>query len=270
MAPISASCIHAGITLRQNGVPDDCAVEAVLTRIGVGRATQSSFDYQGALALARQHSWEMFSLDTDQALAFQETLRNFIEQEQPTWFKLFPYGRARVLDLLTENERQCFEIAGLTESLSDSVVAWWDDLAAVSRIGKDVSRLELGRDGERKTMRFEEARLSNFGLQPEWIALDDNLAGFDVKSWQVGPGQTKPDAPLYIEVKAAASIRRFFLSRLEWDFALRHESAWELQLWVDEQHVPIRLTVSQIMRHTPTDQGGGRWREIEVRLGEDS
>jgi len=266
LSAISASKIYAGIKLRRVGVTGDTDIEPALTSIRVGEATERAFDYDGAIELAAKYSWDLFSDEQDPTLAFRQTIEAFVRKAQPSWLRLFPFGRDHVLGNISGNERQCFDIAGLAICNGPEVVSWWDRLADVARQDRDKRLIELGREGERKSIVFEQKLLSGTGLELHWVAIDDNNAGYDIRSWRAGGAGWGTPEPKFIESKSASYTPRFFLSRNEWKFAERHQNSWELQLWVADRDTPVRLTHESLCPHMPMDGGHGQWRQVEITL----
>ena len=97
----------------------------------------------------------------------------------PAWAQLTPRGRQETLSALSPEVWQCFAEAGLISSYSDEIVSWWDALAARARGRKSQLQLEIGRQGERLSIKYEEIRT---GKKPAWQAIESNLAGYDIIS----------------------------------------------------------------------------------------
>ena len=49
-----------------------------------------------------------------------------------------------------------------------------------------ISTLDIGREGEIKTIKFEEAKLKKLKInkKPSWDGFENNLLGYDVQSWK--------------------------------------------------------------------------------------
>lgn len=259
MEVLTASAIYAGVLLSRSGLitPEGRRLEAFRKR--VGPADESSYDYHGAEGLISRYGISIFSKNDESALAFRETLMNYVSAGGAGWPELIPAGRRVVLRSLTPNERQCFEIAGLVEGNSIDVVQWWDSCAALVRSRRSDGVANDGREAERLSLQLEEARLEGSDLQPIWIALEDNGFGCDIQSFRPGPdGWTNP-RPHFIEVKSTLGRQRFFISRNEWSFAVRHSDSWELQFW-DMRLMECRsLNVDDLARHVPINSGVGEW-----------
>ena len=100
-----------------------------------------------------------------------------------------------------------------------------------------------------------------------WVGLDDNTAGYDVLSYELGvPENTN----LLIEVKSTvASALRFYVTRNEWNQALKLKDAYFFHVW-DLQKDPAILyvrTVAEVEPHIPTDNKNDKWSNAQIPLG---
>lgn len=187
-----------------------------------------------------------------------------------SWSKSITLGRSRFLNQLSRDEHLCFRAALLTDSPpADDIVEWWDAIAAKMRQTSDLIRMDRARHAERLTLCFERARLSRLAIEiePRWIAIEDNTAGYDVLSYD--PGAFGPTNRL-IEVKSTiASPLRFFVTRNEWEKALKFGAAYHFHIW-DLAAIPPRLyerTSATIHPHIPNDQAHGKWATAEIPVG---
>ena len=117
-------------------------------------------------------------------------------------------------------------------------------------------------------MVHETERLVDEGIlkYPIWIALEDNLAGYDVLSFQQAKGGDEVD-DLRIEVKAASySPTHFILTRPDWDMASQQPELHLFHIWNLETEELLKLSVSDMAAHIPSDSGTGLWREVRVAL----
>jgi len=228
---------------------------------------------ESVLALSTRCGWiginEQLGLDvTDMGRKVQslhsveerlrQQIKDFIQSVQPAWAKLLPAGRAEALPFMPEAARQCFTEAGLGGSPpNDAVIAWWDDLAAAAR-GRVADYLaQVGRAGERCSIRFEEGRV---GCRPQWHSIESNKSGFDLLSLV----SADDDADLQIEVKGSerpVSSATFHISRNEWEVAESAER-YVFHLWsmTESAKKLAVLTPQQVKAHVPTENGDGRWR----------
>jgi hypothetical protein len=145
----------------------------------------------------------------------------------------------------------------------------FSEQAAASRQDLSARALARARQAEELTLMREISRLAALGIQrqPKWIAIEDNTAGYDVLSFD--PGEYEPKNRL-IEVKSTvASPLRFFLTRNEWEKALKYGDSYHFHVWdmsPDEPRLYERTT-AQIAPHIPKDQERGKWANAEIPLG---
>jgi hypothetical protein len=154
----------------------------------------------------------------------------------------------------------------MSDPLEGEALRWWDGLAAAGRSKRDEFLFQIGREGELLSLNRERKRLveEGFGtLEVRWIAPEDASAGFDIQSWMRLPDGSVGD--LHIEVKAYRGSRmRFFLTRNEWDTALRFAACFEFHVWsLDSEELTI-ISVNRVRKHVPADRGLGQWRLVEI------
>jgi Protein NO VEIN, C-terminal len=154
----------------------------------------------------------------------------------------------------------------LDDEPDDIVVAWWDRVTGLVRLEGERQKQERSRRAERLSYEKEKKRLRQLGinLNPVWMGLEDNTAGYDILSYE--PGDPAPTNVL-IEVKSTiASPLRFILSRFEWDKAKSIGDAYCFHIW-DMQREPPALyvrTVDSVARHIPADSEKGKWKTVEI------
>ncbi len=245
------------------------SVQDAARQLQSGPAFLAGYDYRRAVALGCKAGWDAFVIDGGRQEQLRETLKRLIVRLKPFWARLAHLGRMRILQAVSEDQRQCLELAGLLGTPpSDTAVDWWDNLSAFSRAENERRKVEIGREGERRTIVHESQRLKDEGIsrEPIWIALEDNRAGFDVKSFQRSSGGKIEE--LRIEVKSASySPIHFFLTRSEWNVASREPALHIFHIWNLETGELLKLFVSDIAAHIPTDSGAGQWREVLVTIG---
>lgn len=218
-------------------------------------------DFSGGLRLC-----SYFSEDIDDVSAsIRHALFLLIQKHQPWWLKLIPYGRQRLATALTKDELQTFRAAALYHPQpSLAVIEWWDRLAAMARSEQDERFTEQGRRAELLSFNREIDRLAEAGVEtpPVWTALDDNEAGYDIKSYNTTEYGL---ANLLIEVKSSTrSPPRIILTRGEWEVAKKFGSAYIFHIWSFPAEELVVRSVKEISGHVPEDFGDGRWREIEI------
>ncbi len=196
-------------------------------------------------------------------------LRILTIETRPLWSLGISRGRWWVRQAVSDDVSQCLSYAGLLdETPGKDAVDWWDDLAAIVRTEEGLAQVERGREGEFLTIRYESDRLAKLGLgnrQPRWIAVEDNLAGFDVLSWDRDASGSVHE--FRIEVKAYSSAARFFLSRNEWNTANRFAPWFAVYLWnLAAGGPPTILSVGDLDVNVPVDRGRGAWQAVEIEL----
>ncbi len=245
------------------------------------RQIASSFAYFGAmrsdeiLATAQETGWlrsdengiAILTPSGSRLVALQgyepmlrQALLDHIDAESPPWVQCAAYGRSRVMAFAGNGVAQVFVEAGLANAFDDDVVAFWDELAARARGLRDARISELGREGERLTIKHEEART---GCKPKWVAVNNNADGYDVLS-VVGEEDARA---LSIEVKTSSMGMSgwLHLTRNEWEMAQERERHL-FHLW-DVRSDPPRLAkvlAPVMLDHVPADAGRGRWEVVKV------
>ena len=242
------------------------SIEDAVRQLQNGPAILAGYDYTRAVELGVQTGWDAICVDGVRQVQLQETLKRLAIRLKPLWARFSYLGRSRVLQVVSEDQRQCLELAGLlTAPPSEKVVRWWDKLAAYFRTLKEQGDIEIGRKGEQLTIEYETQRLKNelIPKKPIWVALEDNCAGYDVHSFQHTIDGDIND--LRIEVKTASySPTHFILTRTEWDTASKQQNLHIFHIWNLETGELLKLNVSDMAVHIPVDAGSGRWREIGV------
>jgi hypothetical protein len=232
---------------------------------------------EGVLALSTRCGWiginESLGLDVTEMgrqvqslngaeFKLRQQIRDFIQAVQPAWAKLLSAGRSEALPFMPEPARQCFTEAGLGDNPpTDEIIKWWDDIAAASR-GRTLEYLtQVGRDGERRSITYEERRV---GRRPEWHSIESNKSGFDLLSVA-----SKSDmSDLQIEVKASTrpiSFASLHVTRNEWEVA-QTADRYIFHVWsiTDSGDKLAVLTPADVAAHVPTENGQGLWESLEI------
>ncbi|MDR1227510.1 MAG: DUF3883 domain-containing protein [Azoarcus sp.] len=201
---------------------------------------------------------------------YQACITAIVTKHQPNWCKAMKQGRIRFLDSLKQDDRDIFIAAGLArEPPPLEVVMWWDTVSGYVRTLTDIEKMELAREAEVLSLEYERRRLKALGIdkKPKWKGLDDNFAGYDVLSYDIGEF-----APInrMIEVKSTVSSPlRFIISRNEWEQAAKFGAAYLFHIWDMQKTPPIlyERTSAQVAAHIPTDNEKGKWKSAEIPLG---
>lgn len=192
----------------------------------------------------------------------RQALLDYIDTESPPWVQNATYGRSRVIRFAGRELAQVFVEAGLAHGTDDEIVAFWDSMAALARGQKNGRLSEIGRKGERLSIAHE---LTRTGRPPKWIAIDNNVDGYDVLS-VVG---SEDPRPLSIEVKTSTLgiAGAMHVTRNEWEHAQDVENhrfhVWSMK--ANECCLAV-LTPEELQGHIPLNAGLGSWETVEVPL----
>ena len=222
-------------------------------------------DFEAALQLHEI----MPSLPDSMPEAFRCVISQLVLVTNPSWLGLIRRGRDALFSVVGVDVRTCFDRAGALEPIPDSsVVKWLDSLVSMAYAQNDAKLLALGREAECLSYEFERKRLAEYSAAPaiEWVALNDNTAGFDIKSTTLKDGVF---VPRLIEVKSSQrQPPRIILTRHEWEVACRMGDTYMFHVW----HLPSRsmteLAFREMLTHIPMDQGKGTWETVQVELPE--
>lgn len=186
----------------------------------------------------------------------RQALLDYIDIEHPSWVQNASFGRGRLISFAGSQIAQVFAEAGLADGTSETVVEFWDVLAARARGQRDDRLTQIGRLGERLTIGYEAQRT---GRRPTWVAIDNNADGYDVLS-VVGPADPQK---LTIEVKTSTQGMAGFatLTRNEWEMAMESECHafhfWNLR---DSSQPKLSIVSNEkMLEHMPQDHGLGQW-----------
>jgi len=201
---------------------------------------------------------------------YQQCIKAVVVYHQPIWAKSMRQGRSRFVDSLSRDDRDVFSAAGLLNTPPEmDVVTWWDETVGHARLAIDTEKMAQAWIAETLSINHEKKRLQTLGLdiEPEWIGLDDNFAGYDVLSYDIKDGIV---VAKMIEVKSTvASPLRFYLSRNEWNTAHEIRDSYEFHVWNMAIDPPVlfQFSVEQVSPHIPRDNEKGRWANAEIPIG---
>jgi hypothetical protein len=240
-------------------------VEEAVLSLRRSDADFAASDFDGGLRL---HALLPPTIDFDEPeVCIRSSLSILIELQRPWWLRFFPSGRQRLATALTQDEVQTFRSARLfDEAPSPEVVIWWDKIASQVRTGDNDRLVNLGRRGELLSLEYERQRLSTEGIEnePRWIALDDNSAGYDIKSYRKTAFGV---SNMLIEVKSSMKTPpRIILTRGEWQAAEQFGAAYVFHVWSLLDERLLIKTVEEIRDHIPEDRGNGRWSDVEIQF----
>ncbi len=244
----------------------DMAISEITHLIIHVEADASSFDMEASQYL---HNIIGDTTNVSGQRYYQCCINDVILHRQPAWAKLMTLGRTRFVKKLNRDESSMFRQAGLLMSPpTDDVIKWWDNLSGRVRLINDALKLEQARRAEKCSLDYERQRLKALGItnEPVWTAIEDNTAGYDVQSYE--KNDYGPINKL-IEVKSTvASPLRFYVTRNEWEQAVKFGDAYVFHIWDMKQVKPIlyEKTVSDVAPHIPNDNAKGKWKNAEIPL----
>ncbi|MDQ0885002.1 hypothetical protein QFZ81_000090 [Paenibacillus sp. V4I9] len=251
---------------KHRSIYSDCSIEDAVKHLKEGPTHMVPYDYKKSMEVGNLFGWEIIVITGDRRTQLQQTLKNLVMKIMPFWAKVAYLGRSKVLKLLSDDQVQCLTYAGLlNEELSEEALEWWEDIASISRQIDQQKKLEIGRNGERRSLQLEKKKLDeeNIDRIPKWISLEDNTAGYDILSYKRGDRNEIREK--YIEVKACNfSPTHFFITNNEWEKAVNNKEKYLFHVWNFERDTLIELSVEQVEQHIPTERGNGRWKLIEV------
>lgn len=261
------SVIDAGLHLgRHLRAYPELTVTDAIRQLRSGPAHHGTLDYETAMLIYNDNGASLFCPSYDRTSELRETLFKMALALKPFWATISPLGRQRVRVVLSVDQLQCLRYAGLIDSDDETAWRWWDQLAAQFRITESQKLIEIGREGELLSLMYERTRLAAEGVtqMPQWVSVEDNLAGYDILSYRVHDGIL---AKLYIEVKATRSAGySFVLTRREWEYASLSPSSYLFHFWL----LPIQAlwiaSVSELESSIPTDNGCGEWDQVVLNL----
>ncbi|MEI9886322.1 MAG: DUF3883 domain-containing protein [Rhizomicrobium sp.] len=262
------SALNGVIALRQyiDGNAGVTPEQAATSLIRID-ADFASSDYRTALEL---HALVPIECSCADPVAGLRGMISFLaEYHRPLWTRQMVLGRRRVFSQLNGDERQVFRSAGLFgDPPTGDIVDWWDGICLKLRLLREAELLAQGRRAERLSLAFEARRLQGLGIvdDPVWVSIDDNTAGYDIRSWNAGP--EVPPARL-IEVKSSsANPPVIVISRNEWEQANRYGTSFVFHFWdfKGQNELLYEKSVEEVRPHIPVDAGSGRWRNAEIPL----
>ena len=201
-------------------------------------------------------------------LILRDILMIYIKKSKPGFMFRITGGRSYFLSYVSENFEQLLREAGLLEKIDFSkegqaIFKWWDEVSEFVRKLDKNKKLELGREGEKKTMIYEASKLKklNIDKNPSWDGFEDNLLGYDVKSWDEKLNE------IFIEVKASShSSGIFYLTRNEWNFSLSVKDSFLIHLWVQDKKKPRIISFEELnsKNYKIEDTSNAEWSNIKI------
>jgi len=244
----------------------DMGIDEIVKLILHVEADASSFDLEASEYL---HKIVGNTANVTGQEYYQCCINDVILHRQPAWAKLMTLGRSRFVKKLERDDCSMFRQAGLLKSPpTDDVIKWWDELSGRVRLVTDAAKMEQARKAEKYSLDHERKILKALGIitEPVWTAIEDNTAGYDIQSYE------KNNYGLInklIEVKSTvASPLRFYVTRNEWEQAVKFGEAYNFHIWDMKKTKPVlyERSVSDVAPHIPNDNAKGKWKTAEIPL----
>lgn len=190
-------------------------------------------------------------------------LSDVIIEVKPQWSIHLIKGRREVLENIPSEIKQCFEEARLHNDYDPDTIRWWDSLASEIRCQRDQENLKVGRIGEILSLRYEASRT---GVKPKWEAIESDLSGYDILSQLSSNNKTR----LKIEVKSSNKGHGFYLSRNQWETALK-SAHYIFHFWtLKSPPVLYLLNVDFLKQHIPNDTANSHWEKTFINFSKQS
>lgn len=226
------------------------------------KLTRLTNDVKDALSERGRVIAQSYQSKHDLEQAFRNILYEYICEARPAWANRIPAGREEAFASMNKDELFCFKEAGLScRPATASIVAWWDEVAGHFRSHADNDLVQIGRVGEKLTIRYE---LERTGRLPSWISVESNFAGYDILSCESGMNERKR----LIEVKSTAKewgAAEFYITRNEWETALTCINDYYFYLWrIGKENKLAIVPASTMENHVAKNMGSGRWVSVAI------
>ena len=196
---------------------------------------------------------------------WRRVLVDYINSYQPIWAKRIPAGRKEAFLFMSDEEKRCFLEAGLMKTpASQDIIKWWDAIAEKERKTKEGLSLQIGREGEESTIRYETKRT---GHLPVWQSIETNIVGYDIISKETENNDARD---ILIEVKSSKQdINSAFMiiTRHEWEVAnyRNNRHRYFFYIWLlGESNQMAKITVEEMSAHIPIEAGAGTWEKVRI------
>ncbi len=212
---------------------------------------------------------EFSRLEDNRKNTLRKILKSFFIKNTPGYIFHITKGRDIFKDYINDNIIQLFNEAELFKVIDDSqesqlIMEWWDELTQFVRKRNNDAKLYQGRDGEKKSFEYELKKLMKFksNKKPIWVSLDNNLLGYDIKSYD------EKMNIIFIEAKASGKEDGlFYLSRNEWNTLLEKKTSYFIHVWIQDKKEPKILNYEYLIskRFSIKDSDNAEWTNIKVR-----
>ncbi|MEQ8602871.1 MAG: DUF3883 domain-containing protein [Marivibrio sp.] len=243
-------------------------LDSAIAAIQAAEADAVALDLQASAVL---HELVPIGASLDGVTFYRSCIETVVVELQPIWAKTMTAGRKRFISKLSdEDDISIFEAGALlADPPSWDDVSWWDSITARVRKAKDAQKMEQARQAELLSIEYEKKRLVDLGLdvEPEWTGFEDNFAGYDVLSYEIGNHGL---VSKLIEVKSTtASPLRFMITRNEWNTAQEYSDNYVFHVWDMDRETPVlyERKSADVAPLIPSDNNKGKWSLAEIPLG---
>ena len=237
-------------------------------------SVKTSFDIKGGQKLIELVGLDIINelnaklKEYDYQIILRQILIKYLKDEKPGFLLRVTGGRDYFLNYIDENFEQLLNDAGLYNEINLSkegkeIRHWWDNLSDFVRDLDEDKKIDLGREGEEKTILYEINKLKKLNIkkEPKWISYEDNRAGYDVLSWD------KEQKEIFIEVKATSNSNGlFYLSKGEWRFSIEKKDHYFIHVWIQNKKEPRIITYNELnsKNYKIEDSSNAEWDTIKV------
>ena len=237
-------------------------------------SVKSTFDIKGGQKLIELIGIKIISElnsetnENNYQIILRKILNRYLRDEKPGFLLRITGGRDYFLNYIDENFEQLLNDAGLYNEINlnkegKEIRHWWDDLSDFVRDLDEDKKLELGREGEEKTIIYETNKLKKLNIQkkPKWVSYEDNRIGYDVLSWD------KEQNEIFIEVKSTNNANGlFYLSKGEWRVSIAKKNNYFIHVWIQDRKEPRIITYNELnsKSYKIEDSSNAEWDTIKV------
>lgn len=197
----------------------------------------------------------------------QQILLEYLKKQEFIWLNRCFAGRRVLIDSL-DNEslnslkfKSCINESGVgLENNSENTLRWWNELYDFFRSKNEKAIASYALDFEFKTKEFEDKRIKG---NSEIVSVEDNGAGYDIRSWI----DENKENYLCIEVKSSVkpmTQAKAFISRNQWTIADSLGESFMFYFWCQNQLA--RLSVEEVRKHVPLNANDGTWEKFNIPM----
>lgn len=199
--------------------------------------------------------------------AYRCVITELVNLTDPSWLGLLKRGRNALFSVVGADVRACFERAGALDATPNiEVIKWLDSLITMAYAKSEAQKLNSGRMAEQLSYELEKSRLGEqtSAHEVEWVALNDNSAGYDIRSFSF---EVDKFVPRFIEVKSSQQLPlRIILTRHEWNVANQMGDKFVFHLWHLPSKSMIEMSSKEMSKHIPSDRGNGSWDTAQINI----